>query len=61
MQATVTKVECFGQCGAELECRCRGATTRHRIGQQHRACLVHGKYGSLCMSCLGELVVGTLP
>ncbi len=46
-----TEVACFGQCGAKLRCKCKRA---------NKLCLVHGKYGSLCMGCFGNLVSDTV-
>lgn len=42
-----TWVDCFGDCGVSLPCRCK---------QANRLCLVHGKYGSLCAGCFSNLV-----
>ncbi len=50
-QAKRVEVGCFGQCGTDLVCRCKKA---------NRLCMVHGKYGSLCMGCLSHLVASTI-
>ena len=44
-------VDCFGSCGVQLRCRCKKA---------NRLCLVHGKYGSLCMGCFSQLMMSRL-
>ena len=47
----VEAVPCFGQCGTDLTCKCQ---------KVHRLCLVHGKYGSLCLPCFSHLVASTV-
>ena len=46
------EIACFGSCRTKLTCKCQQSTAR--------LCLVHGKYGSLCLSCLSHLVASTV-
>lgn len=45
------EVPCFGSCGALLVCKC---------DRVYQLCAVHGRYGSLCTSCLSYLVASTI-